>query len=459
MKVSDFLDTREINTRQILIVALAVTILVLDSADLSLLSYVSPVMIEEWKVTKGMFGIALSAAFFSMGIGSLLGGWIGDRVGRKKALMFMVLIFGSGSVLTAFVTDITSLTIIRLISGFGFGAATPNALALATEWVPTRARSRVASIIYIGVSGGAALAGVLATFLLAVVGWQGLFIICGIITMVTGLLIWVAAPESPQYLQVKGRLDDATAALKQIFGKKDEALFTSKLTRLEIDEKSVSTKEGILSPAYRRFTIGTCFSFVAQASFFYSLATWLPIILLSFGFTLKASIVSLLILSFIAISGGLIVEPIIRRFGTKSVMLWLIGFNAVMTVIMIGFSIVNRDTMGAISGLLVLVILYATSFAQAALSSSEYILMSHGYPVSSRAAGFGANLMCARFAGMAGISLGGFLLGLREHDTTPYFSMNLVLLALLAISIFVIDRHVRPRKHLERMAAAGAPAE
>ena len=66
-------------------------------------------------------GTAISAALIGMAAGAITGGAIGDRIGRKPAIVFTALFFGLTTIATGFASNATELFLLRLVSGFGFG--------------------------------------------------------------------------------------------------------------------------------------------------------------------------------------------------------------------------------------------------------------------------------------------------------------------------------------------------
>jgi AAHS family 4-hydroxybenzoate transporter-like MFS transporter len=61
-------------------------VLIADGMDAQLLGIVAPIVIEEFAVDRGTFGIAMGAALVGFGIGSWAGGWLGDTMGRRWSL-------------------------------------------------------------------------------------------------------------------------------------------------------------------------------------------------------------------------------------------------------------------------------------------------------------------------------------------------------------------------------------
>src|SRR5690606_26785620 len=77
---------RPIQPFQWLVIGAALIVLVIEGIDLQSLPIVTPLVLEEWGIDRAVFGPALAAALFGMAFGSSLGGWLGDRWGRLRAL-------------------------------------------------------------------------------------------------------------------------------------------------------------------------------------------------------------------------------------------------------------------------------------------------------------------------------------------------------------------------------------
>src|SRR5688572_13237444 len=185
--------------QQWLVFLTAMTI-VFDGFDNQLLGVALPTIMREWSVPRGAFAPVVSLGYLGMMIGGTLAGLAGDRIGRRNALLWCMVIFGLATIVVAAVDDVGTLGILRLIAGVGLGGAMPNAAALAAEYVPLRQRPFAVTLAIVCVPLGATLAGFAAIAALPTIGWRGLFIIGGATPIVGAVvLIWLM-PESPRYL-------------------------------------------------------------------------------------------------------------------------------------------------------------------------------------------------------------------------------------------------------------------
>lgn len=73
--------------------------------------------------------------------------------------MLSILVFGGFSLITAFATSLTQLTILRFLTGLGLGAAMPNAATLMSEYAPERRRALLVNLMFVGFPIGSSMGG------------------------------------------------------------------------------------------------------------------------------------------------------------------------------------------------------------------------------------------------------------------------------------------------------------
>src|SRR6202008_3487777 len=175
--VAGFIDRQPVGGFQIKLLLTCAAVLFLDGFDTTSIGFVAPALAKEWGLTKGALGPAFSAGLFGLMIGALVFGPLADRVGRKKIIIFSTAAFGIGALLTAFVNDVTTLLVIRFLTGLGLGGAMPNTVAMTSEFNPHRRRATMVMIMFCGFSLGAALGGLLAAALIPQFGWRSVFVV------------------------------------------------------------------------------------------------------------------------------------------------------------------------------------------------------------------------------------------------------------------------------------------
>ncbi len=92
-----------------------------------------------------MLSIMAAAALVGIFGGSLIFGWLSDRIGRHKLFTIDLAVFAIAAFATFFVTDVWQLIVLRLIVGLAVGADYPLAMTMVTEWMPTKSRAGGAS--------------------------------------------------------------------------------------------------------------------------------------------------------------------------------------------------------------------------------------------------------------------------------------------------------------------------
>ena len=100
--MDEILDSRRPGWRQIVIALLCLLVLAIDGLDYQMLAYVAPMVIDDFGISKAELGTAISAALIGMAAGAITGGAIGDRIGRKPAIVFTALFFGLTTIATGF---------------------------------------------------------------------------------------------------------------------------------------------------------------------------------------------------------------------------------------------------------------------------------------------------------------------------------------------------------------------
>src|SRR5215470_14956928 len=209
----DFIDRQPVGGFQIKLLLICAAVLFLDGFDTQAIGYVAPALAKEWHLGKGALGPVFSAGLFGRMIGALVFGPLADRVGRKRIIIFSTVAFGIGAFATAFAQDVTTLLVIRFLTGLGLGGAMPNAIAMTSEYNPHRRRATMVMIMFCGFSVGAALGGFLAAGLIPRFGWRSVFIVGGVapLLMVPVLVWWL--PESARFLAIAGKAPERVAEL------------------------------------------------------------------------------------------------------------------------------------------------------------------------------------------------------------------------------------------------------
>ena len=114
--------------------------IVFDGIDIQLMGVAIPSIMREWNVPRSAFAPAVSFGYLGMVVGGATAGLVGDRFGRRTALLACMLLFGAMTGAASLSQSVAVFALLRFAAGIGLGGAIPNAAALAAEFVPLRMR-------------------------------------------------------------------------------------------------------------------------------------------------------------------------------------------------------------------------------------------------------------------------------------------------------------------------------
>lgn len=227
--------------------------------------------------------------------GALVGGPIGDKIGRKKSILLYEVIHIIAMIGGAVSPNVYVLYVFRLIQGFGLGALLVVLFAGFTEYVPGRNRGTWSSRnSFIGnwshpVSNGIAfLIGLTGVSLNA--NWRIQYMIPSILSIIAAVLIAKKFPESPRWLESQGRVDEADAILTKI-EKEIEASTGKPLPPVTEEPKPVKQLpySALFKGKLLRRTIVGSLVLIGMNTIQYTLMTWMPSLLVSLGYDTSQS--------------------------------------------------------------------------------------------------------------------------------------------------------------------------
>lgn len=432
---------RPLRSFQWLIIAAALLILVIEGIDLQSLPIVTPLVLEEWDIDRAVFGPALAAALFGMAFGSSLGGWLGDRWGRLKALYLASLIFGASTIAAAYTDDVWTMSLVRALGGLGFGAGYPNALALVNDWVPARVRTYVIATLSIGIPLGTSIAALLVPPLLPGYGWRGIFLIFGIASIVIGTALFLVLREAPTYLLARGRREEAQRNAARVI---DPGIELLPEPATAVEEAAGTRSIGVLHASNKWLNWGIGISFAACTTLIYGLSSWATVFLTGAGFTTAQAATAIFWFGILSMIGAIAAGWLVRKFGSRAVIVGcaVLTFTAIVALGTLIDSIAPVPSWGErqAASLLVGVIGGLVSLNIA----SFYAVMAVGYPQSCRAAAIGLHLTVARVGVIAMVFFGGYLMNLGDGSFVFYFGTMAAISLLMFTAAFVVDRHIEP---------------
>jgi putative MFS transporter len=242
----------------------------------------------------------LSLTFVGMTIGALVTGFVGDRFGRRFTYQINLLIFGLASLAAAFAQDMNQLIACRFVQGLGLGAEIVVGYSTLTEFVPPATRGRWLSMMAFVVVAGFPATALLGYLVIPNFGWRPMFVIAGI----GSLVVWYLRknlPESPRWLESKGRSEEAEALMQTI---EREASGGKPLPPVVIPPavKPAAAIDMVRPPLLQRMIVGS-WVLITINTLIFGFVIFLPQFFLRQGLTITNSLAYTLVLSAASLVG------------------------------------------------------------------------------------------------------------------------------------------------------------
>jgi MFS transporter, AAHS family, 4-hydroxybenzoate transporter len=248
-----------------------------DGYDAQMLAMAVPLMADAFHVPPTAFAAAASGSLAGMAIGAMLLSPLADRFGRRPMLVISLVILGSATLMAMQATDAAHVTLWRTVAGCGLGAVVPITIAVVADIAPAARRVTIVTLMASGFTVGAASSGLIAPWLSARLGWQGLFGYGGFMPLAIALLCLWGIPQS------RGAPSSSKQAQR-------EAMPPNALQRVA----------ALFTPEYRWRTLFMWMLTALNLFANYGLFSWLPTLLVQNGWTLAAAS---RVTSFLAIGG------------------------------------------------------------------------------------------------------------------------------------------------------------
>lgn len=346
------------------------------------------------------FGVTVPQAlqtgtFFFLGmlIGAFVFGRLADRIGRRPVLFIAIILDAICGVASAFAPDLQWLIVARFLTGVGVGGTLPVDYAMMAEFLPSDRRGR-----WLVLLEGCWAIGTVALAVLALVAgtqggeaWRTIFFVTGIPALI-GIVLRLYVPESPLYLNQKGRSDDARQVLQQVAKTNGKAVDIPSLVPQTRQRAPISA---LFSNALRRRTVFLMLAWMLISVSYYGVFVYLPVKLAADGFGFVRGQVFLVILAIAQLPGYALAAYGVEKWGRKPT---LIGFLLLSAVGTLAYGLGQTVEIAVAATLLL-------SFSLLGTWGAIYAFTPELYPTTLRASGMGMAGAVARLGGLLAPSI------------------------------------------------------
>ncbi|EEE04085.1 MFS transporter [Burkholderia multivorans] len=396
-----WIDDAPLGAFQIRVLALCVLIALLDGFDTQAIAFTGPAILASFALPAGALAPILTAGIVGMTIGAMTLGLVGDRIGRRPAIMIGLALFGAATLATAWASSPSQILVLRFIAGLGMGGCTPVLLALAAEYCPARLRGAVMTGVLLGLPAGAMLGGLLAARMLPAIGWQGIFVVGGGVPLAMLGAVALLLPESLCYLASR---DDARAQqrVRATLSKIAMQPLPADARFTVPDEASAKASVGALfRNGYARRTLGIWAIYLLNWIAWFMLLSWLPTVLKAAGLTAQQAPVGTVIVNAVFIVCAIPLSIVLPRVNVRNLLCAMFAF---------GIAVALALGQAGTNWTLVFVLVGAAGFGIGGQQIALNYLIVGAYPTALRATATGWAIGMGRAGAIAGSAIGGTFL-------------------------------------------------
>lgn len=435
----------------LVVLAIAVTILVLDGFDIQIIGFAAPALTGEFGIERKELGPVLAAALMGMALGAFAGGQAGDRWGRRPALVASTVLVGAATLAAAAALSIEALVLWRFVTGIGLGATLPNATALMSEFAPSRWRSQAITATIVGVPLGGMIGAAVAAEVVPQFGWRTLFVIGAVLPLLLAALMYFVLPESPRFLATRpGRRDELVTMLRRIAPQRMIGADSQVLAPLTTG--SHPTGPGALfSAALRRDTAAAWLVFATNIFAVYAFFNWIAVVLTSSGLDLATAVRASFVFNLAGVVGSVTNSWVIARHGSRWPLAGLAALAVAALIYLAQLRIGPAPTHASNAALMAGVAM--AGFSITAIQIGMYAVTANIYPTLCRSSGVGWALGTGRLGGILSSFGGAWLLGF--GGSAGFFGGIAAILTVTGAGLLVIRRHLPAAGRAEKRPATG----
>jgi MFS transporter, AAHS family, 4-hydroxybenzoate transporter len=428
--VSARIERQGLNGFLVRLVVLSWIITFFDGFDQNVISFAAPTIAPLYHLTRPMMGNVFSVGLLGTMLGGFLFGWIGDRVGRRPAVIAATVLFGLTTLAFALAGSYGGFLVMRLAVGIGTGGMLPLCWALNIEYAPKRWRSSIVTVVMIGYSAGISLGGPAALWLIPRYGWQSVFVFGGLLSLLASVALTARLPESIRFMVAQGRDSRAIAAILRRIAPDRVVPHDARFVMSDEDGLARDFSPALLFLGTLRWItpmLWVAYIFSSMAVFF--LATWTPLVFEALAFSRAEAAAAGSITAIAGAIGGLALMRFTDTRGAIAVA--VMPALAIPLLLAGGFADVGHALFLVLIGLIALAVIGG----HFGLHSVAGIF----YPSAWRGNGAGWATSVAKIGSIAGPFLGGLILS-SSLPVRHIFALMALCPAMVLLCMLVVGR-------------------
>ena len=427
--VSQVVERQKLGRFLVGLVVISWIITFFDGFDSQAIAFAAPYLSSQYHLDRIMMGNIFSMGLVGTLIGGFAFGYLGDRIGRRPAIILATAAFGLLTLAFVLANGYASLLALRLIDGIALGGMLPLSWALNIEYAPKRYRATIVTVIMIGYSVGSALGGPASNWLIPQYGWQALFAVGGALSLVATLALLAMLPESARFLASKEREPQRIAdLLHRLTGEAVPA--DAHFVVADEAGQAKNFKPALLFRGYLRLITPLLWlAYIASSMAVFFLATWTPLVFEALNFTRSQAALAGSVTAAAGAVGGLLLMRFTDTIG--AIAITAMPLIAVPLLLVAAFVDVGHSGFFALFALIAL-FLIGGHFG---LHSIAGIF----YPSVYRGNGAGWAISVAKIGSIAGPFAAGLILS-TSLPVRYIFAVLAICPAIFVVCIFIVGR-------------------
>lgn len=411
---------------QVLVVLICFVLNMNDGIDVLIVSYVAPVLSDEWGLAANRLGWIFSAGLFGMMIGCLFIAPFADVLGRKRLLLASLVINLVGVLGSAFSNTLLQLIIARVLVGAGIGGVLPTISAMAAEFSNEKRRDLSVGFVQAGWPIGAILTGFFAAWAVPQLGWRALFIFGAVVTALMIVTVALLMPESLMFL-MKRQPKHAKQHIDRILTRMGHPPLAELPARSAGAVDSVPIRK-LFSKDLAASTVLIWTGIFLVFLTLYTMFSWVPTIASDAGMPIDMAIYVGMSLSLGGFFGSTMIGWLANWFGLKKMIL---VFLVTAFCIMVSYGNLTMSVT------LMFVVIFLIGVTVQGGFNGYYPATARVYPADLRATGIGWAMGAGRTGAILGPLAAGYLMdaGVRQGALFVVFSIPVVLSGICAYFI------------------------